>query len=92
MARQQGSLKLSSNIEPNAAAPLDARTVVQAKNDLTVSSNFPYPYVGMVVSVQDEGKMYLLLNKDVTNIDNWKVVGSGEIVEIPDTYINNLFV
>ena len=60
MSRREGTLKLSSNIEPRAAAPLDARTVVPTLADLTASGAFPYPYVGMIVSVQATGKVYSL--------------------------------
>ena len=77
MARTEGTLKLSSNIEPRAAAPLDARTVVPTLADLTASGAFPYPYVGMIVSVQSEGKAYMLKALDTTVSDNWQEVGSG---------------
>ena len=50
MARQKGTLGLSSNIEPSASAPLDARTVVPTLADLTTEGNFPYAYDGMLVS------------------------------------------
>ena len=77
MARKEGSLKLSSNIEPRAAAPLDARTVVPTLADLTASGAFPYPYVGMIVSVQSEGKAYMLTALDTTDSGNWNEVGTG---------------
>jgi len=70
-------LNLSGNLEVNAGAPLDARTVVPTADDLIVASNFPYPYVGMPVVVQDVGDMYILMDRDVTNIANWKKIGSG---------------
>lgn len=78
MSRKQGTLKLSSNIEPRASAPLDARLVVPTLADLTTSGAFPYPYVGMIVSVQSEGKAYMLTVSDPTVSANWKEVGSGE--------------
>ena len=77
MARKEGSLKLSSNIEPRAAAPLDARTIVPTLADLTASGAFPYPYVGMIVSVQSEGKAYMLTALDTTSSSNWIPVGNG---------------
>lgn len=77
MTRQPGSLTMQSNIEPRMAAPFDARTVVPAKDDLTEASNFPYAYVGMIVSVQSEGKAYMLTANDVTVAANWKEIGTG---------------
>lgn len=78
MARAKGSAKFSGNLEVAAGGPLDARSVVPTQGDLTVASNFPYSYVGMIVSVQDEGKAYILTAKPVTTEGNWKVLGSGE--------------
>ena len=71
MARQQGTYKLTSNIEPRAAAPLDAREKVALKNDLTATGTFPYPYEGMEVYVVEEKKKYILIGDDPTKIDNW---------------------
>lgn len=80
MARIKGSLKLSSNIELQAGAPLDARSIVPLKTDLTVASTFDYSYVGMLVVAQDEGKLYLLKAKPTTEASNWvEVASSGEI-------------
>ena len=77
MSRREGTLKLSSNIEPRAAAPLDARLIVPTPADLTASGAFPYPYVGMIVSVQAEGKAYILTASDPTISANWTEIGSG---------------
>ena len=89
MSRKQGTLKLSSNIEPLAASPLDARTVVPTLADLTASGAFPYPYVGMIVSVQATGKVYVLTAADPTVSANWTEIGSGggdsiQVEELPD--------
>lgn len=74
--RHKGSLKLSSNIEPNVSAPLDARTVVDTIEDLLDENSFTYPYVGMSVTVKNEGNIYVLLNdEDTTHIESWKLVG-----------------
>lgn len=90
MARREGTLKLSSNIEPRVAAPLDARTIVPTLADLTASGTFSYPYVGMIVSVQSEGKAYMLTAADTTVSDNWQEVGSGSqtLAELDDVDIN----
>ena len=88
MARTKGMLNLSGNLEVNAGAPLDARSVVPTVADLTIASNFQYKYVGMTVTVQATGDMYTLLSNDVTDIANWKPVGktytAGTNVNISD--------
>lgn len=73
---------MTSNMEVNVAAPLDARTVVKTKDELYVLDNFRYRYVGMPVFVQEEGELYYLLNKDVTQIESWKKIGDEEMEEI----------
>lgn len=77
MARTKGMLNLSGNLEVNAGAPLDARSVVPTVADLTVAANFQYKYVGMPVVVQATGDMYVLTANDVTVAANWKQIGSG---------------
>lgn len=80
--RTQGTLKLSSNIEPQVGAPLDARTVVTTKTELTTAGNYDYCYIGMMVAVQDEGKVYILKAKPATTLDNWaEVASSGDVGE-----------
>lgn len=78
MARQLGSIKLPVNIEVRASAPLDARTVVNTKADLTDPSSFPYYYVGIPVYVKSEKKIFCLTENDITDVDSWKPVGTGE--------------
>lgn len=84
MARQLGTYTLSSNIEMNAGAPLDARDIVPAKSDLTTSGAFPYAYIGMETYVVAENKKYRLIGADYTDISNWEEVGTSntEFVEI----------
>ena len=77
MARPEGTLKLSSNIEPQVGAPLDARAIVGSVADLTVAGNFPYSYVGMIVSVQATGDVYILKAKPTTTESNWGKVAAG---------------
>ena len=77
MARQKSSMKFAGYLEVEAAAPIDGRTVVPAKSDLTLASNFPYPYEGLTVYVKAEKKSYTLIGDDVTVLANWKEVGSG---------------
>ena len=81
MSRREGTLKLSSNIEPQVSAPLDARTVVQTKAELTAPGNFTYAYVGMIVAVETTGEVFILKAKPATNIENWASVASAGEVE-----------
>lgn len=81
MARRKGSLKLGSNIEPQADAPLDARALVPTAADLTDAETFDYCYVGMIVAVEDTGRVYVLIGDpdepDPTDAANWRELGSG---------------
>ena len=77
MARIIGSLKMSSNMEVRAGAPLDARSIVPTKADLTLAANFPYDYIGMTVVVQEEAKMYILKARPITDLENWVEGGSA---------------
>ena len=78
MSRQKGSLNLSSNIEGNFSAPLDARMLVNTLDDLTDPTSFEYWYQGMIVSVKNEQKVYMLRYPDPTDINNWVTVGTGK--------------
>ena len=95
MARQTGANIFAGTLEPLAGGPLDARAIVPTKADLTLSSNFPYPYIGMIVAVQAEGKAYILTAADFTDVENWTEIGSGgganNIIEGYFNPIDNLF-
>ena len=78
MSRQIGTLKISSNFEPRMGAPLDARSVVQLKSDLTANNTFEYSYVGMMVAVIEESKVYILKGKPTTTLENWSAVGDDQ--------------
>ena len=77
MARKKGSSNLAASLEVLAGAPLDARTVVDSKSDLTTAATFSYYYVGMPVYVIAESKMYVLTGSDPTVATNWKELGEG---------------
>ena len=77
MARTKGTYSLSANIEPRAAAPLDAREKVALITDLTTANTFPYPYEGMKVYCEEDKKLYILTGSDPTVAANWNEVGSG---------------
>ena len=77
MARKKSVLGFSGSLEVETTGPLDARTVVPTKDDLTLASNFPYAYEGMTVYVEAEQKEYLLVGADTTQTANWREKGSG---------------
>lgn len=78
-----GIIPFASVIRPTGGQPLDDRTVVQSLTDLYSSTTFDnngssVAYNGMLVSVLDEQKTYMLINKnDITNEASWVAVGSG---------------
>lgn len=77
MGRTKGTYTLTSNIEPKVGAPLDARTVVPLKTDLTANGTFDYPYIGLSVFVREDNKRYTLIGTDPTVAANWREEGSG---------------
>ena len=87
-----GKIQFASALQPSGAQPLDDRSVVQSFNDLINSDTFVVngasaAYNGMIVSVLDEQKSYMLVNKeDITNKDSWVAVGSGNGSIAVETY------
>lgn len=90
MARNKGIASFSANFEPQIAAPLDARLIVDTVNDLTTASTWQandgsiYIYKGIVVSVINDpdpnsNGSYCLVADDYTQGTNWKVLSGGEI-------------
>lgn len=77
MARQSGTYKLGSNLEPQMNAPLDARQRVATKADLTLAASFPYYWIGMEVYVVEEDKYYQLIDEPTTTIDSWRLRAAG---------------
>lgn len=82
MSRTKGTYTLTSNIEPKVGAPLDARTVVNLKTDLTANGTFEYPYKGLTVFVKEENKKYTLIGTDPTVLANWSDEGTcyGKVI------------
>ncbi len=76
MARTPGSISLASSIEGKMGSALDGRMVCATKADLTASGSFPYPFIGLITSVQSEGKLYMLTGSDPTVESNWKEIGA----------------
>ena len=97
MARKQSGIAMDNQIEPMLSAPLDGRTQVKLKSDLTDPASYPYSYVGLPVGCREDGRLYVLTAKDTTNAENWKKVafvedGSGdEHVEITAEEVAALF-
>lgn len=91
MGRSKGSANLSASLEVLAGAPLDARTVVALKTDLTAAATWDYTYIGMPVFVREEGKLYILNGADNTVLSNWKEVGSDAegINNVVEGYLND---
>lgn len=85
MTRQKGTLISSSNIEPNIAAPLDAREKVTSRSDLTAKDTFAYPYEGMEVYCEETQRKYILKGSDPTVASNWAQISDGntEVVANP---------
>jgi hypothetical protein len=94
MSREKGLASFSANFEAQIAAPIDARMVVDNKNDLTQASTWTandgniYVYKGMVVSVHsdvvgDNNGLYRLLDLDYTQISNWEKIKSAITTETP---------
>ena len=91
-----GLIRFSSTIKPTGPQPLDDRTVVESISDLTNIDTFTIDgasiaYRGMLVSVLEDDKVYLLKNKnEITNLNSWVAIGSNNDVNIDDDYINQL--
>lgn len=88
MARNKGIAPFSGNFEPQIAAPLDARVVVDNKSDLTLSTTWQahdgsvYVYKGMLVVVANDADtnnngVYYLKDEDYTQENNWIKVSGG---------------
>jgi hypothetical protein len=94
--KYNGLIRFSSALKPTGPQPLDDRTVVEYISDLTNIETFSVDgasnaYRGMLVSVLEDDKVYLLKNKDeITNLNSWVAIGSNNDVNIDDEHINQL--
>ncbi|MBP5593918.1 MAG: hypothetical protein J6Y02_00955 [Pseudobutyrivibrio sp.] len=88
MARKRGTYSLSANIEMLAGAPIDARSVVATKADLTANGSFPYPYIGMETYVVSENKKYKLIADDATDSASWQELNT--VSGLSDTSISSI--
>lgn len=95
--RNKGTSNYSGNFEVKFVEPIDSRSRVQTKNDLTDSNVWQssdgsiYLYDGLIVSVyadsivDNNGLYRLKLASGYTNISNWEKVGSGSGHTIQDS-------
>jgi len=82
MARREGSLDMGQNIEPKLAASLDARKVVTTTAELTAEGNFKYGYNGLRVSVEETGRVYVLIDRrNPTKEESWRELATVEDIE-----------
>ena len=93
MSRQRGIFDFSGNYEPLIAAPLDARTVVDGKSELTQASTWtkagnthPFLFNGLLVavtsdSVASDNGLYILIDADNYNVaESWRKI--ADIMDI----------
>lgn len=80
MARTKGIAKFAVNFEPGGQTPLDARTLVATKADLTAAGSFGANiYNGMIVSVVEDGSLWMLINMSApTDITSWKQMNATD--------------
>lgn len=95
MSRDIGVFALSGNYEPNIKAPLDARTRVTLKSDLTDANAWgtiaTYLYDGLLVSVsgdtEENNGVYRLKNsKAYSDATSWEKIGASELPDNLVTY------
>ena len=73
----KNSITFGSGFNITAEGPIDSRMVVEWIGDLTTVWNSDAPaYEGMIVSVLEDGNIYVLRGVDFTDINNWKKQGS----------------
>ena len=87
--RNNGTLGISANFEPQVSAPFDARAIVPTQADLLVAATWvandgnTWIYVGMTVTVASDptpanNGVYILLNvAGFALLSNWQFVGAG---------------
>lgn len=94
MARNKGVAQFAVNFEPGGQTPLDARTLVATKADLTAAESFGANiYNGLLVSVEEDSTLWMLKDMSkTTDIANWKQIDSDasaeEIRELQNEILN----
>ena len=88
MAIIKNSITFGSGFNITVEGPIDSRMVVETISDLTTVWGSDAPaYEGMLVSVIEDGNVYVLRNSDYSDINNWK----KQSVELPnmDDYVTD---
>ena len=70
-------MTFSGSLEPLVQKPLDGRRKVNLVSDLTAAASFPYIFSGLDVYCEENQKWYTFLGGDQTDINNWRMEGSG---------------
>ena len=74
----KNSITFGSGFNITAQGPIDSRMRVEFILDLTDVWDSDTPaYKGMIVSVLEDGNIYVLQDDDYTQLSNWKKQGSG---------------
>ena len=77
--RRLGGLDLDRAVELAQRLPLDARAMVRTKEELLDAGSFQYGYNGMVVSVREEQKLYMLIDQNNPTLEtSWKDLSAGD--------------
>lgn len=95
MARERGTFNFSASLEVKKQGALDARQVVQTYSELILEDTWVdsdgkvWLYDGLLVSIVESGKLYMLTDKDnYTSTSSWKEVDASAAIQIE--VINNL--
>lgn len=72
--------------------PIDDRFVVERESDLTLASVLKYPYVGMVVNVQNtlesDAEMWVLIKLPATKKENWRKISTENRLRGVQSYLD----
>lgn len=94
MAIEKGDIRTSVNYEVMAKKPLDARELKPTKASLFDKGSWSYDgdnvYIqeGLKVFVQDEKKLYLLVDETKYDTEEgWEVIATGELAEMEQVVV-----
>lgn len=94
MAIEKGDIRTSVNYEVMAKKPLDARELKPTKASLFDKESWSYGgdnvYIqeGLKVFVQDEKKLYLLVDETKYDTEEgWEVIATGELAEMEQVVV-----
>ncbi len=72
--KYNGGFTASTGFQRTSNEPLDDSTIVEFKNDLRTVEK---PYKLMIVGVLEDLNYYKWNGLEITNLDNWVIIGSG---------------